>query len=569
MIVLGLFDGAHDAGAAVVQDGRLTAAVNEERLTRVKLQGSFPHQSIPAALADAGVSAEDVDAVTVGGVLTPQLYLRYWRWLQRRYKLEEGLFYTPNPDWRAWAADFVQFRSGITHWTPESWVGRAERRLIPAVIRRSLPEALRAKPICAYDHHAAHAASAYFTSGFASCLCLTADGVGDGISFSVSLCADRQIRRVMTLGHDDSLAVFYALITAHLGFVPFRDEGKVLGLSAHGCAEQVDLPFPFRREGRGFRSSAKFGLAARPFLHRLDRYRPEDVAAWLQSHTEALVADVAADWLRRTRQRRLALAGGLFANVRLNQLLAAAPEVEDLYVFPQMGDGGLAAGSALAHVRPEPQFMEHAYLGPAFSQEDIEHALRRSGLPYSKPADLEATVAQHLANGDTVARFDGRLEYGPRALGNRSILVAADDPGVCDRLNAALGRSPFMPFAPATPAERAGECYAALPSARWAARFMTVTFDCKPLMKRLCPAVVHVDGTARAQIVHREASPSFHRVLAEYAARTGRPSLLNTSFNMHEEPIVCTPTDATDSFVRAGLDWLEIGPFLARQSPRS
>ena len=567
MVVLGIFDGAHDAGACVVADGRIVAAVNEERLTRVKLQGSFPARSIAEVLRIAGVSERDVDEIAVGGVLTPQIYLRYWRGLQRRYRLEEGLFYTPDPNWRSWVADFVQFRSGITHITPESGIARVEQRFIPGVIRRDLPAGLRDKPIHVYDHHTAHSASAYYTSGFNPCLCVTADGVGDGMSFTVSRCADRRMARLMHLGHHDSIAVFYALITAHLGFIPFRDEGKVLGLSACGSAERVDVAFPFVC-GRGqFRCTTGFGLRARSFLRQLRRYSREDVAAWLQSNTESVVVATVEEWLKRTGQTKVALAGGLFANVRLNQLIAKLPAVEAVHVFPQMGDGGLAAGSALAHVRPEPAYMDHAYLGPEYSQAEIEQALEQDGLPYTRPRAIEDEVAKHLAEGLTVARFDGRMEYGPRALGNRSILVNATDEAVCDRLNAALGRSPFMPFAPATPVERAAQCYGSIAGAEHAARFMTITFDCTDNMKRLCPAVVHADGTARAQIADHRTSPSFHRILEAHAERTGQPSLLNTSFNMHEEPIVCTPADAVNAFTRAGLDRLAIGPFLAQQRP--
>ena len=566
MTVLGIFDGAHDAGACVVAHGRIVAAVNEERLTRVKLQGSFPERSISEVLRVAGVSETDVDEIAVGGVLTPQLYLRYWRWLQRNYRLEEGLFYTPNPDWRAWVADFVQFRSGITSLTPECWLGRMEKRFIPSAMRRDLPPALRRKPIHVYDHHTAHAASAYYSSGLDPCLCVTADGVGDGVSFGISQCANREVKRLASLGHDDSIAVFYALITAHLGFIPFRDEGKVLGLAARGRADRVDVPFPFERAGGGLHCGCKFGLRARPFLTRLARYSMEDVAAWLQSNTESLVVDVVAAWVERTGTRQVALAGGLFANVRLNQLIASLPSVASVYVFPQMGDGGLAAGAALAHVRPEPEYMEHVFLGPAYSDREIERALAHARLPYTRPPCLEEAAAQRLAGRETVARFDGRMEYGPRALGNRSILVSAEDEAVCDRLNAALGRSRFMPFAPATPIERASQCYVSISAGARLAPFMAATFGCTPEMKRLCPAVVHVDGTARAQIVDAQTSQSFHKILTSYADRTGRPSLLNTSFNMHEEPIVCTPADAANAFRRAGLDWLAIGPFLAQQA---
>ncbi len=565
MLILGIFDGAHDTGACVVQDGRIVAAVNEERFTRAKMQGSFPHRSIEEALRIAGADAADVDAIGLAGVLTPQLYFRLFRVLQRRFKLEEGLFYSPNPTWRSWVADFVQFRSGINDLTPKSWIGRGERFFIPWVVRRDLPATLRHKPIHIFDHHLCHAAGAYYCSGFDPCLSITVDGVGDGVSFCVSRCEGRKIERLHAIGPRHSIPVFYALITTHLGFIPFRDEGKVLGLSARGDSANVDVPFPIQRDGDGFRSAIRFGLAARPLLRQLERYSKEDVAAWLQTHSEALIVDTIAQWAERTGLRNVALAGGLFANVRLNQLILALPQVDNVYVFPQMGDGGLAAGAALALAEPEPAFLEHVFLGPEFRDDEIVRALKAAGLPYERPDDVEEAAAEQLAAGKVLARFAGRMEYGPRALGNRSILVSAEDAAVCDKLNTALGRSPFMPFAPATPVERACECYTSIAGADRAARFMTITFDATERLRDLCPAVVHVDGTARAQIVDAETNPGLHKILAAYAAKSGRPSLLNTSFNMHEEPIVCTPADAVDSFQRAGLDGLAIGPFLARQ----
>jgi carbamoyltransferase len=232
-----------------------------------------------------------------------------------------------------------------------------------------------------------------------------------------------------------------------------------------------------------------------------------------------------------------------------------------------MGDGGCGTGAALLEFAGQPATRERlrdVYWGPEFSSEVIAEALRRAQLEFTPCRPVEATIARLLTEGQVVARFEGRMEYGPRALGHRSILYHAKEPAVNQWLNQRLGRTEFMPFAPATLHEKRHECYLNIDGADYAAQFMTVTFDCTDAMKRDCPAAVHVDGTARPQLVTADGSPSFHRLLTEYYRLTGIPSVINTSFNMHEEPIVCTPDDAIRAFLQGNLDYLAIGDFLVR-----
>jgi carbamoyltransferase len=236
-----------------------------------------------------------------------------------------------------------------------------------------------------------------------------------------------------------------------------------------------------------------------------------------------------------------------------------------------MSDCGVGLGAALAVYydrddRPaaDTRCLETVFLGPSFSDEAIEECLRGAEADYTRPDNPETEIARLLAGGAVVARFDGPMEYGPRALGNRTILYQPTDPGVNDWLNEALHRTEFMPFAPAVLEEEAERCFDGLAGAERTARFMTITFDCTDWMKQQCPGVVHVDGTARPQIVRKQDNPGFHRILEEYRALTGLPALINTSFNIHEEPIVCTPADAVRAFDIGHLDYLAIGPFLAK-----
>jgi carbamoyltransferase len=239
--------------------------------------------------------------------------------------------------------------------------------------------------------------------------------------------------------------------------------------------------------------------------------------------------------------------------------------IDGIFIHPNMGDGGCGTGAALLEFAGSPATRErlpNVYLGPEYSPAEIAEALARAQLPFTEYAPIEPKIAALLAAGKVVARFDGRMEYGPRALGHRSILYHAKEPAVNQWLNQRLGRTEFMPFAPATLYEHRKACYLNVEGADYAAEFMTITFDCTPEMKRDCPAAVHVDGTARPQLVRAETSPGFHRILTEYHRLTGVPSVINTSFNMHEEPIVCTPDDAVRAFLQGNLDYLAIGSFL-------
>ena len=236
-----------------------------------------------------------------------------------------------------------------------------------------------------------------------------------------------------------------------------------------------------------------------------------------------------------------------------------------------MGDGGCGTGAALAEFAGSlatRSRINDVYLGPDYSANEIVEALKRAQLPFTHYQPIEPKIAMLLAAGKVVARFDGRMEYGPRALGHRSILYHAKEPAVNQWLNQRLGRTEFMPFAPATLYEHREACYKHIKGADYAAEFMTLTFDCTDEMKRDCPAAVHVDGTARPQLVSETGSPGFHRILTEYHKLSGIPSLINTSFNMHEEPIVCTPDDAIRAFLQGNLDCLAIGEFLVEHPKR-
>ena len=272
--------------------------------------------------------------------------------------------------------------------------------------------------------------------------------------------------------------------------------------------------------------------------------------------------------MRQTGVGDVGLAGGVFANVKLNQRIHELPSVRSVFVHPGMGDEGLAVGAALflhaqkAAYQP-PEIIGDVYLGADVVAKDIESAARDAGLaPVELDEPLARRVARLLAAGKVVARCSGRMEYGPRALGNRTIMYQTADPTVNQWLNDRLSRTEFMPFAPVTLWERRQECYGGIEGAEETARFMTITFDCLPEMAAQSPAVCHVDGTARPQLIREEDNPGYYAIVKEYSDITGVPSLVNTSFNIHEEPIVNTPEEAVQAFAQSRLDALVLGDLL-------
>jgi carbamoyltransferase len=376
----------------------------------------------------------------------------------------------------------------------------------------------------------------------------------------------------------DSLGNYYAYVTALCGFKAKRHEGKITGLAARGRPLHLELlesMIDYEDGGLVNRGRVLFGRALEELGSRLgEGWNREDLSASIQQHSENLVKKYVGYWQRKTGHRNVALAGGLFANVRINEEVHELPGVRSVFVHPGMTDEGIAVGAGLAlerrrsaelGSRHQPRRLENVYLGNEYGENEISDALRGAGLQAEHhPGSIESVVADRLAEGKVVARFDGRMEYGPRALGNRSILYQPGDPSVNDWLNELLRRTEFMPFAPSCLHEETHRLFENAAGAEDSARFMTITFHCTPWMAERCRGVVHVDNTARPQIVHREDNASYHRIIDEYRKRTGVPVIINTSFNIHEEPIVRTPDDAIRAFLDSALDYMAAGDFMIK-----
>lgn len=604
MKVLGISPLDKDSTVTLVDNGKVVYAAGEERFTRVKLQSGFPWRAVADAFEVTHTSPSEVESVMYPFLAWDEETRLFERNLESEREFLETAPTGEMADRIKQARARVPERNGeipgLTHpnermdksfaktlaykfLSNESLVSRnvAKRESTrwgrdASMFHRKWHEELDGaldefglgSRLRRVEHHASHAANAYYTSGFDQALVVTLDGYGSGLAGSISVGRGGDIERIHNLLYPHSLGTFYESVTSALGFKPSRHEGKIVGLAAYGDPEILKdvLLTRFDQQDGDFRileiNNIFFGRMLATEFPKID------VAAAYQHVLELVACAYVGHYVRKTGLKNLVLSGGVVANVKLNQRLKAIPGVEKIFIHPNMGDGGCGTGAAMiaasqngsSDVLRNP--IHDVYWGPSFSPEQSTEALRRAQLPFTEYKAIEPKVAALIAAGKVVARFDGRMEYGPRALGNRSILYHAKEPAVNQWLNQRLGRTEFMPFAPATLFEKRHDCYQNVDGGEYAAKFMTITFDCTNRMKKDSPAAVHVDGTARPQLVSEDSNPSFYKIISEYHRLTGIPSVINTSFNMHEEPIVCSPDDAVRAFLQGNLDYLAIGNFL-------
>jgi carbamoyltransferase len=533
-MILGVHDG-HDAGAVLI-DGERIFAVNEERLNRVKKYRGFPALSIRKVLEMANANPEDVEVIAVASIFRRQ---------SRLIRLEENL---------------------------KAIFGPGSKRKVIFI-----------------EHHLAHSASAYYTSGWRDAIAMSIDAAGDGLSSSIYIARDGEMVRIGQSTYLDSLGDFYASITELLGFKPMRHEGKVMSLAAYGkptydlsaIIELNGLTFENHTGVIGVEATRKlaefFGYPMRQAKEianqikygKLDgklQKKAIEIAASAQAHLERLVEELG---LRLNgHSLPVAYAGGVAQNVKANAVLRHVLGDDNLWIFPAMDDGGLAFGAAV-FVKAQlerldgkwrPSRLKHVYLGPVYAGEEIESILRRENLHYEEASDIPSFVAEELADGKTVGLFQGRMEFGPRALGNRSILADPRNEGMKERLNVALKRDVFQPFAPSILWGKAKEYLEDLNGGP--NEFMTMSYKASEGFREAAPAVVHVDGTTRPQAVREEVNKLYYSIIKEFSKKTGVGAVLNTSFNMHGEPIVCSPEDALRTFREAKLDVLILGNFV-------
>ncbi len=545
-----------DVAAALVINGKLVAAAEQERFSGKKHTGDFPIDAIQYCLAEAGLSIYEVDEIAHGFDYSPYRSL--------------------------YAGDEV---------SASLYKKVFSRDALLAQVRRDLP-GFPLNNVHQVGHHLAHAASAAYTSGWDECLVVVNDAMGETESLSVYDFHDGELEKIRTVGANDSMGILYSLVTLHLGFDFNSDEYKIMGLAPYGdparfrrfFADAVELcpdgsiRIPMLKLNRT-REERENYTATRAFLdeHLIPRRAPdqsvnsnhEDVAAALQECLERAVMHVCEHFGRETGLRRLALAGGVSLNCTANGKLNRSRLFDEVYIQPVAGDDGVALGAALyrtslAQETPNLRFPAPLF-GPHYSASDVENALLRVNgrIQWKRYASLDETcaaAARLIAEGRVIAWSRGRMEYGPRALGNRSILADPGHPEMRDRINAMVKkREAFRPFAPACSVEEADRWFEVAPGSQFP--YMISIVNVRPELREQLPAITHVNGSARLQTVSVNDNPDFHTLLIAVGKTTGRQMVLNTSFNVKGQPIVNTPDEAIETFLNTDIEYLFLENF--------
>ena len=582
MNILGINAYHGNASAAIVCDGRLVAAVEEERFNRVKYAAGFPALAIRYCLKEAGLKVEEIDHVAV-----PR-----------------------NPYARLVTKVFYALR--MPSFTSE----RAKVLVKFTGIREALAAAFDIEPaeISAtfhrVEHHQAHLASAFFVSPFERAALLSADGLGDFASTMWGTGTDNRMSIEDAIAFPHSLGLYYSAVTQYLGFPKFGDEYKVMGLAAYGEPEHLEVfrdivRFNANENGNGFRlgldyfihhrtgpemtwaDAGKSPTIGKLFSGELPRrlgsvrapeepleQRHRNLACSLQARLEEVYLGMLKKLAERTGLKAVCLAGGVAFNCVANGKIFDRTPFEQVYVQPAAGDGGLSVGAAF-HVwhqklrKPRSFVMEHAYWGPGFSREEIRSAIEASGVSQQGYAiaelpeeELSRRAAAIIADGKILGWFQGRAEWGPRALGNRSIVADPRRADMKEILNRRIKhREIFRPFAPSILEEATGQWF----EKSHPSPFMTLAYAVRPEKRAQIPAPTHVDGTGRLQTVTREANSRYYALISAFRDLTGVPLVLNTSFN-DNEPIVCRPEEALDCFLRTRMDALVLGDFFVSRS---
>jgi carbamoyltransferase len=558
MNILGINYTMHDASACLVRDGELVFAVAEERLSRKNKDSSFPARAIRAALDFAGITPADVDHVALSW---PKPSVTF------RHNVKTILKRQWPCSWQRWERIIAQYAKEARH---RGGVADYHRNF-------GAPR----QPIHFINHHFAHALSAYLMSDFEEAAILVVDGRGASEATTLWQAVGNDVRLLETYQYPDSLGVFYAGITRMLGFKQFSDEWKVMGLAAYG-EPIVDLSELIRSGDYGYRvngwrffgrtdhDDSKLAAVVGPRRNGEDLgLYHKNLARSAQKACEDAMFELLKRATRQTGSRNLCLAGGVALNSKANGELLRSGLIDHIYIQPAAGDDGSAIGAAYAVYAklglPFPRKPTgHTFLGPASTNEQIEKVLKVYKIPYVRERNAAKRAAELLAQNRLIGWFQGRSEFGPRALGNRSILADPRHDENRDRVNDAVKfRENWRPFAPSVLAERGSEYFEDF----YPSPYMILTFWANKAKAHEIPAVVHVDGSARVQSVERSVNPRYYELIEEFDRLTGVPIVLNTSFNLKGEPIVGTPKDAIQTFYTSGLDDLVIGDFVVSKSP--
>jgi len=569
MYILGLSSYSHESACTLIKDGEVRGVYEEERFNREKHTWRFPRLAIEEALKQEGITIADIDHFTFFWQPLREIYENAGHVL-RYFPRSLNLFLAPS------GSEELGF---LTRIFSQRFIGRRLRRAF------DLPAA---PDFHFVEHHLAHAASAFYGSPFEEAAILTIDGRGESTSTMFSRGRGNRLEKLREIKVPHSLGHLYAAVTDHLGFRPFFDEWKVMGMSAYGKDSYVqafsDLVqllddgtyrlnldfFRFHTHGQRAWLSEKFTRVFGPRRNYRDPYdqRHFDLAFALQAVVEKVGVHLARGLQQLTGSDYLCLTGGVALNCLMNKRILEETGFKDYFIQPIANDAGTSLGSAWYHYhhildRTRIHRLSSVYLGPEYSNQQIEDVLKKKNVSYYRSDRVAAEAARFIAAGKIVGWFQGRMEAGPRALGNRSITVDPTDGDMKERLNSRVKKREFFrPFAPSVLEEKAAD-YFALPKGKDSPHMILIG-DVREDKQDLIPAVTHADRTARVHTVSRASNPRYWELIAEFEKIKGVPVLLNTSFN-ENEPIVCTPENAVDCFMRTEFDVLAIGDFIVQK----
>jgi carbamoyltransferase len=564
---LGIACLGHEAAASIAYNGKLIAAAEEERFNRIKHTSEFPHNAIKYCLDACNITIDDLESISIHVNRSKFIYGR----------LYELIRYMPR--------SLMMFKKGAT------MMPATNRFKILTNLQNVIGQNQRFKKfpkVHGVEHHIAHAASAFYVSDFDDSAIVTIDGIGETATGIIAEGNGTKINKIEEIDFPQSLGFFYAAMTQYLGFRANSDEYKVMGLSAYGEPEfydefrkiicpkdkgryKIDLSY-FRyhysgNSGQMFskKMEKKFGPARR---HNEEvTIRHKNIAASIQTLLEDLGLDIVNRASSLSKSKNLCMAGGVALNCLMNRRILKESSFDNLFIQPASNDAGNSLGSALytaisSSGNPRETVMKHAYWGPEFSEDKIENVLKQNNLKYEKVTDIAKQTARHISEGKIVGWFQGRMEFGPRALGNRSIVIDPRRKEMKDILNLRVKkREEFRPFAPSVLVEYSDQYFDLnVPSP-----YMLLIAKVHPEKRKDIPAVTHVDGTARIQTVDRTTNPLYWNLINEFYKITGVPVILNTSFN-ENEPIVCTPEEAVNCFLKTQFDVLAMGNFVTIKS---
>lgn len=591
MYILGISCYYHDAAAALIRDGQLVAAAEEERFSRIKHDFGFPHQAIRYCLEEAGISAADLDYV----IFYEKPFLKFDRILMSTLQMFP----------RSWKV----FRESMITWMLDKlWISRT----------LGVELGVSKEKILFCEHHLSHAASAFLCSPYDEAAILTVDGVGEWATTTYGVGRGNEIHLNRQIDFPHSLGLLYSAFTAFLGFKVNEGEYKVMGMAPYGQPKYVDRveklirssgdgSFALKMDYFSFHCSTENTYNSR-FVELFGEPRPSemyffteqsgypkyfgeppaaynemcklnqhyaDIAASIQRVTEDVLVGMANALHRQTGLKRLCMAGGVALNSVANGRILRETPFEEIYIHPAAGDGGGAVGAALYAYnvllgKPRKFVMEHAYWGKRYDEREIADFLRAHNIPFKHIEDdakLFSLLVDKLTAGKVIGWYQGRFEWGPRALGNRSILADARNPEMKEIVNSKIKfREPYRPFAPSVLVEHTADYFELEePKKHYPARYMLYVVPVKPAKREVLPAITHVDGTGRLQTVFREYNPRYYGLIETFGQATGVPVVLNTSFNLKGEPIVTTPANAWNTFSRSEMDALVLENFLVEK----